>query len=94
MNAREIFEQTLQIQAQSLLEASHNLDSAEIDKAVTILSNTRGKVVVSGVGKSGLVGAKIAATLASTGTPSFFAPNRGNAWRFGNVAARRLYACD
>lgn len=72
MNAREIFEQTLQIQAQSLLESSRNLDSAEIDKAVTILFNTRGKVVVSGVGKSGLVGAKIAATLASTGTPSFF----------------------
>lgn len=40
--------------------------------ALEILIETKGHVVVSGLGKSGLVGAKIAATLASTGTPAFF----------------------
>ena len=42
------------------------------DTAVTLLASCAGRVVVSGMGKSGLIGAKIAATLASTGTPSFF----------------------
>ncbi len=41
-------------------------------KAVKMILHTKGKVVVTGMGKSGLVGQKIAATLASTGTPSFF----------------------
>ena len=43
-----------------------------IAAAVELLAGTRGKVVVSGVGKSGLIGAKLASTFASTGTPSFF----------------------
>ena len=72
MSGVEIFEQTLRLQADALLFASQNLDEKQIERAIAILYNTRGKVVVSGVGKSGLVGAKIAATLASTGTPSFF----------------------
>jgi arabinose-5-phosphate isomerase len=42
------------------------------DRAVEIILETRGRVVVIGMGKSGIVGQKIAATLASTGTPSFF----------------------
>src|SRR5512144_3352951 len=41
-------------------------------KAVDLLMAARGKVVVSGMGKSGLIARKIAATLASTGTPAFF----------------------
>ena len=41
-------------------------------KAVDLLFRCKGKVVVSGMGKSGLVGQKIAATMASTGTPAFF----------------------
>ncbi len=54
--------------------ALKNLDCTKInwhDIIQTIL-NSRGKLIVTGVGKSGLIGAKIAATLASTGTPSFF----------------------
>ena len=39
---------------------------------VNVISNTKGKVIVSGMGKSGIIGTKIAATFASTGTPSFF----------------------
>ena len=42
------------------------------DQAVEIMHNCKGKVIVTGVGKSGHIGAKIAATLSSTGTPSFF----------------------
>jgi arabinose-5-phosphate isomerase len=45
---------------------------AQFDKAVDLLLRCKGKVVVSGMGKSGLVGQKIAATMASTGTPAFF----------------------
>jgi arabinose-5-phosphate isomerase len=44
----------------------------QFDKAVDLMLNCKGKVIVTGVGKSGHIGAKIAATLASTGTPSFF----------------------
>ena len=44
----------------------------EFVKAVDIILNCKGKCVVTGMGKSGLIGRKIAATLASTGTPSFF----------------------
>lgn len=44
----------------------------EFDRAVELMMKCQGKVIVTGVGKSGHIGAKIAATLASTGTPSFF----------------------
>lgn len=47
-----------------------NID-IEFSKAIDIIQNSTGKVVVIGMGKSGLIGAKIAATFASTGTPSF-----------------------
>lgn len=44
----------------------------EFDKTVDLILNCKGKVVITGVGKSGHIGAKIAATLSSTGTPSFY----------------------
>src|SRR5437764_14876280 len=46
--------------------------NATFEKAVEILFACKGRVVVSGMGKSGLIGRKISATLSSTGTPSFF----------------------
>ena len=61
----------LRTEANELTRNAEILDS-EFEKAVEVLYKTKGKVVVTGVGKSGHVGAKIAATLASTGTPSFF----------------------
>ena len=60
----------LNMEANELTRNAEILDG-EFEKAVEILYQTKGKVVVTGVGKSGHVGAKIAATLASTGTPSF-----------------------
>jgi arabinose-5-phosphate isomerase len=65
---REIAREVLDIEAEALKKA--NVEG--IEKAVDIAYNTKGKVIVTGVGKSGLIGGKIAATLASTGTPSFF----------------------
>ncbi|WP_456471063.1 KpsF/GutQ family sugar-phosphate isomerase [Caminibacter sp.] len=68
MNFKKIAREVLNIEADALLRA----DVKGIDKAVEIAYNTKGKLIVTGVGKSGLIGSKIAATLASTGTPSFF----------------------
>lgn len=54
-----------------MLDLIPQLDD-DFDKAVRLILDCQGKVIVTGVGKSGHIGAKIAATLASTGTPSFF----------------------
>ena len=67
----KIAAKVLKTEANELTRNAEILDS-EFEKAVEVLYKTKGKVVVTGVGKSGHVGAKIAATLASTGTPSFF----------------------
>jgi arabinose-5-phosphate isomerase len=61
----------LQIEAQALNELVERLD-ASFDRAVDLLLACKGRVVVAGMGKSGLIGRKISATLSSTGTPSFF----------------------
>jgi arabinose-5-phosphate isomerase len=61
----------LRIEAQAIQDVLARLD-ANFEKAVELFFNCRGRVVVSGMGKSGLIGRKIAATLASTGTPSLF----------------------
>lgn len=61
----------LQIEANGLLSLARRLNRS-FAQAVELLGSCHGKVVVTGMGKSGLVGRKIAATLASTGTPSFF----------------------
>jgi len=67
----EYAKETLELEAAALL-ASRDRLGEQFDKAVDIVLNTTGKLVVIGVGKSGHIGSKIAATLASTGTPSFF----------------------
>jgi arabinose-5-phosphate isomerase len=71
MNYKAIAQQTLEIEAKTLLDAATNMDDI-FDKAVEAILTCRGKLIVTGVGKSGLIGAKMAATFASTGTPSFF----------------------
>ena len=64
-------QEALDIEAQAVLALSRRL-GAEFVAAVEALLNTQGRVVVMGMGKSGHVGRKIAATLASTGTPALF----------------------
>lgn len=71
MNYKEIAQETLNIEAQTLLQAAKNIGDAFEEVVETILA-CKGKLIVTGVGKSGLIGAKMAATFASTGTPSFF----------------------
>jgi len=67
----EIGKRVLKEEKEALESLLNSLDD-NFDKAVETILNTKGKVVVTGMGKSGLVGKKISATLASTGTPSFF----------------------
>ncbi|MFY4806092.1 KpsF/GutQ family sugar-phosphate isomerase [Aliarcobacter butzleri] len=71
MNFKEIVRDVLLTEAKEL-EKTANKISFDIEKAINLIVNSKGKLIVTGVGKSGLVGAKIAATLASTGTSSFF----------------------
>ena len=71
INLKAVAEQCLRDEAEAILQVIPQLDDS-FERAVDILLQSRGKVVVTGVGKSGHVAAKIAATLASTGTPAFF----------------------
>ena len=71
MNYKSIAQETLDTEAKTLLFAKEQIGD-EFDEAVELVLACKGKLIVTGVGKSGLIGAKIAATLASTGTPSFF----------------------
>src|SRR5260370_38825392 len=61
----------MQTEAEAVLAASGRLENGLLDAVELILSHS-GKVVVSGMGKSGHIGRKVAATLQSTGTPSVF----------------------
>ena len=63
--------QCLRDESQAILDLIPRLGE-EFEQAVSLLRDCQGKVIVTGVGKSGHVGSKIAATLASTGTPSFY----------------------
>ena len=63
--------QCLKDEAEALIDLIPQLDE-NFDRAVEMMYRCRGKIIVTGVGKSGNIGAKIAATLSSTGTPAFF----------------------
>jgi len=68
---KEFANKVLDIEIEAVKKLYDRIDDSFIS-AVNILLNTKGRVVVTGMGKSGLIGRKISATLASTGTPSFF----------------------
>ena len=67
----ELAKEVLTIEANSILRLKNSIGE-EFDKAIDLLFNCKGRVIVTGMGKSGLIGRKIAATLSSTGTPSYF----------------------
>ena len=71
MDLIKIAQETFRIEAEALYKAAERLDQNFLD-AIELIYNTKGKLIITGVGKSGLVGAKMAATFASTGTSSFF----------------------
>ena len=71
MDFKQIVKDVLLTEAKEIEKAAANI-SFDIEKAIDLIINSKGKLIITGVGKSGLVGTKIAATLASTGTSSFF----------------------
>jgi len=71
MDLIKIAQETFHIEADALYKAAERLDQNFLD-AISLILGTKGKLIITGVGKSGLVGAKMAATFASTGTSSFF----------------------
>lgn len=70
--AIELGREVLLREAKAVADLADTLDTGHFARAVELLLNCKGRVVVSGVGKSGHIGRKLAATLASTGTPAFF----------------------
>ena len=86
MNILEEAKRVLRVEAQSILELVERIDE-NFSQAVDLLYTCKGKVVLMGMGKSGLVGRKISSTFASTGTPSFFLhPAEGLNGDFGMLA--------
>jgi len=71
INVKEIAVSTFREEANAILNLENQL-TGDFEKVVHAILEMKGRLIVTGVGKSGLVGAKIAATFASTGTPSFF----------------------
>lgn len=70
-HARRIAERVLRLEAEGILGLIPKLDE-RFDRAVELLHRCAGRVIVTGMGKSGIVGRKIAATLASTGRPAYY----------------------
>jgi len=64
-------QKVIRIEAEALQALAETIDG-EFERAVRLILGARGRVVVTGMGKSGLIGQKIASTMASTGTPAFF----------------------
>ena len=69
--ARRLAERVLRLEGEAVLGLIPRLDE-RFDRAVEMLAGCAGRVIVTGMGKSGLIGRKIAATFASTGTPAYF----------------------
>ena len=67
----EQVKEVLKIEAQAILDLLDRV-GPEFEKAVRMILESKGRVILTGMGKSGLVGRKISATLNSTGTPSLF----------------------
>jgi arabinose-5-phosphate isomerase len=71
MNTLDIAKEVFTIEAKEIADLANNL-TKDFEYAIDKILNCNGKLIVSGMGKSGIIGKKIAATMASTGTPSFF----------------------
>ena len=86
VNVVEEAKRVLRVEANSILELAERIDE-NFSRAVELLYRCKGRVVLMGMGKSGLVGRKIASTFASTGTPAFFLhPAEGLNGDFGMLA--------
>ena len=82
--AHQIAQRVMRQEGEALVAMAEAIP-ADFDAVVGLILQSAGRVVVSGMGKSGHIGHKIAATLASTGTPAFFVhPAEGQPWRSGH----------
>lgn len=63
---------TIDSEIESINQLKESLDSEKLSQALDLMQNSLGRIIITGMGKSGHIGNKIAASLASTGTPSFF----------------------
>ena len=70
-NINDLAKEVLDIEAHAILKLKNNIGQ-NFEQAINILYACKGRVIVTGMGKSGIIGKKIAATLSSTGTPSYF----------------------
>lgn len=70
-NITDLAKEVLDIEANAILKLKKNING-EFEQAISLLYACKGRVIITGMGKSGLIGKKIAATLSSTGTPSYF----------------------
>ncbi len=68
---QELAKEVFQIESDSILKLKERIND-NLEQAIALIMSTKGRVIVTGMGKSGLIGRKIAATLSSTGTPSYF----------------------
>ena len=71
MDIKKLAQEVFEIESKEIANLSKRLTD-DFEKAINAIIQSSGKLIVSGMGKSGIIGKKIAATLASTGTPSFF----------------------
>lgn len=71
INSIKIAKEVFEIESKAISDLIYNLNE-DFSKSIDLILSVKGRCVISGMGKSGHIGAKIAATLASTGTPSFF----------------------
>ena len=71
MNIKSIAKEVFDIESKEIANLADNI-TEDFEKSVNDILNCKGKLIISGMGKSGIIGKKIAATMASTGTPSFF----------------------
>jgi D-arabinose 5-phosphate isomerase GutQ len=90
----EFFKTSYNLQIQELQANINNIKKDSLLNAIDIILNCKGKLACSGMGKSGLIAQKLAATFSSLGTPAFFfTSGRSTTWRFRCIATRRHSTC-
>lgn len=90
MSALEVAARVLRDEAEAILKLIDRLDTS-FEEAVNLISHSSGRVILTGMGKSGHIAKKVSATMASTGTPSFFLhPAEGIHGDLGMVTAQDI----
>jgi arabinose-5-phosphate isomerase len=74
-------ENVIRSEAQAIENMVPKVVNESFAKAAEMMLECQGSVILTGIGKAGIIGRKISATLASTGTPSHFTSSRGDSWR-------------